>query len=81
MSAMNSMSGTLVFLVWRSLYGSISMVVVSLIQPSKGKVLDSTEVMLWKKFTLPFFPKAIVAIAKFPHGWINSMTSRRMDKQ
>ena len=36
--------------------------------------------ILWKKITLPFFPEAIVAIPKFPHGWISSVTSGRIDK-
>ena len=53
--AMDSMSGTLVFLVWRSLSGSISIVVVSVIQPSKAKVLVPTVMMLWKKLLCPFF--------------------------
>ena len=79
-SAMDSMSGTLVFLVWGSLSGSISIVVVSVIQPSKAKVLIPTEVMLWRFFTLPYFPEAIVAIARLPQGWISSMTSGRINK-
>jgi len=50
-SAIESMSRTLEFLVWRSLSGSISIVVVL---ASKAKVLVPTEVMLWKKILCPF---------------------------
>ena len=33
-----------------------------------------------EKFHFALFPEAIVAIAKFPHGWISSVASGRMDK-
>jgi len=67
-SATTSKSGTLVFLFWSNLSGSISIVVVSSCQPSKARLLVPTDVILWKNFTFPFFPDAIVVIARFLHG-------------
>ena len=59
---------------------SISKVVVSFDQPSKARVFVPTDLMLWKNFTLPFFPDAMVAIARFPQGWISSVISGRIDR-
>ena len=73
------MSGTLEFFVWRNLSVSISIVVVSFVQSSKARVFVPTELMLWKSFTLPFFPEAMVAIARFPQGSISSVMSGRID--
>ena len=74
------MSGTLEFFVWRNLSVTISKVVVSFDQPSKARVFVPTDLMLWKIFTLPFFPDAMVAIARFPQGWISSVMSGRIDR-
>ena len=32
-----------------------------------------------EEFPFSLFPEAIVAIARFPQGWISSVTSGRMD--
>ena len=64
-SAIESMSGTLEFLVWRSLSGSILIVVVSSFQPSEANVLVPTEVMLCKIVTLTFFQKQLWRLLGF----------------
>ena len=59
---------------------SISIVVVSFVQPSKARVFVPTDLILWKNFTLTFFPDDMVAIARFPQGWIRSVMSGRIDR-
>ena len=33
-----------------------------------------------EEFNFALFPEAIVAIARFPKGWVSSVTSGRIDK-